>query len=369
MLGVDRRSFQNFDWVLFGMMGILVAVGIANLFSATQAGTEVGLPSELRRQLVALGAAVILMLAVVSIDYRRLERLAIPIYLGTLALLVITLVFAQVTRGTRGWLEWGPLRIQTAELAKIGLVLAMARYFHRYPPNETKRLRDLWRPLLIAAAPVGLIVLQPDLGVAVLTLLIAASYLPLVRIPMRSWVGLGVAGMIGLACLWQFALSDYQRGRILDFVDPGRDPLASGYQAIQSRIAVGSGGFLGKGYLEGTQTQLSFLPAQHTDFAFSVLAEEWGFVGSTFVLGVYLGMLLWGLLVARGSRDGFGALLAVGVVGVLFWPAVINVAMVLGLAPVIGVPLPLISYGGSALIVSMIGVGLLLNISMRRYLF
>jgi len=369
MLGVDRRSFQNFDWILFGIVAVLLSVGMANLYSATQAGAEVGLPSELRRQLFALGAALILMLAAVLIDYRHLERLAIPVYVGTLALLVVTLVFAQVTRGTRGWLEWGPLRIQTAELAKIGLILVLARYFHRHPPNETRRLRDLFQPVLITAAPVGLIILQPDLGVAVLTMLVAVTFLPLVRIPTRAWMGLMAAGVVALACLWQFALSDYQRSRILDVADPGRDPLASGYQAIQSRIAVGSGGFLGKGYLEGTQTQLSFLPAQHTDFAFSVLAEEWGFVGSVFVLGLYLAMLLWGLLIARGSRDGFGALLAVGVVGILFWPALINVAMVLGLAPVIGVPLPLISYGGSALIVTMVGVGLLLNVSMRRYLF
>jgi rod shape determining protein RodA len=369
MLGVDRRSFQNFDWLLFGIVSLLLAIGLANLYSATQAGAEVGLPTELKRQLTALGAGLVLMIAVVCLDYRHLERLAIPLYVGTLALLVVTLIFAQVTRGTRGWLEWGPLRIQTAELAKIGLILVLARYFHRRPPNETKRLRDLVQPVLITAAPVGLIVLQPDLGVAVLTMLVAVTFLPLVRIPTRAWVGMMAAGVVALACLWQFALGDYQRSRILDVVDPGRDPLASGYQAIQSRIAVGSGGFLGKGYLEGTQTQLSFLPAQHTDFAFSVLAEEWGFVGSAFVLGLYLVMLLWGLLIARGSRDGFGALLAVGVVGVLFWPALINVAMVLGLAPVIGVPLPLISYGGSALIVTMVGIGLLLNVSMRRYLF
>jgi rod shape determining protein RodA len=216
---------------------------------------------------------------------------------------------------------------------------------------------------------VVLIVLQPDLGVAVLTLLVAVTYLPLLRIPLRAWLGVAVAGLVALAGLCQFALTDYQRERILDVVDPGRDPLSSGYQAIQSRIAVGSGGLLGKGWTEGTQTQLRFLPTQHTDFAFSVLAEEWGFLGSAVVLSLYLALLLWGLLVARQSKDSFGALLAVGVVGALFWPALINIAMVLGLAPVIGVPLPLISYGGSALIVTLIGVGLLLNVSMRRYLF
>jgi rod shape determining protein RodA len=152
-------------------------------------------------------------------------------------------------------------------------------------------------------------------------------------------------------------------------IDPTRDPLASGYQVNQSRIAVGSGGLLGKGYREGTQTQLRFLPTQHTDFAFSVWAEEWGFLGSLFLLGIYLSLLLWGLLIARNAKDGFGSMLAVGVVGALFWPAVLNVGMVLGVMPVIGVPLPFISYGGSALVMSMVAVGLLLNVSLRRWVF
>jgi rod shape determining protein RodA len=369
LLGLDRRSVQNFDWVLFALVLLLLGVGFGNLYSATIAGSDAPLPSEVRRQLAALGAGALLMTLVVLIDYRRLERLAVPIYVGTLLLLVLTLVFAQVTRGTRGWLEYGPLRFQPAELAKIGLVVALARWFHRHPPSETRRLRELWRPGLIAAGPLVLIVLQPDLGVAVLTLLVAVTYLPLLRIPLRAWCGVAAAGLVALAGLWQFALTDYQRERILDVVDPGRDPLSSGYQAIQSRIAVGSGGLFGKGWTEGTQTQLRFLPTQHTDFAFSVLAEEWGFVGSAVVLSLYLALLLWGLLVARQSKDSFGALLAVGVVGALFWPALINIAMVLGLAPVIGVPLPLFSYGGSALIATLLGVGLLLNVSMRRYVF
>jgi rod shape determining protein RodA len=216
---------------------------------------------------------------------------------------------------------------------------------------------------------VGLIILQRDMGVALLTLLVAATYVPFVRIPARAWLGLALAGAASLAGLWFFALKDYQRSRILDFIDPARDPLASGYQAIQSRIAVGSGGLFGKGWLEGTQSQLRFLPTQHTDFAFSVFAEEWGLLGCSVVLGLYLSMLLWGLWIARNSRDRFGAMLAVGLVGTLFWPAAINVAMVLGLAPVIGVPLPLFSYGGSALLAALVSVGLLLNVSMRRYMF
>jgi rod shape determining protein RodA len=175
------------------------------------------------------------------------------------------------------------------------------------------------------------------------------------------------SGLLALAGLWSFVFKDYQRKRILDFFDPTRDPLASGYQAIQSRIAVGSGGITGQGYLEGPQTQLQFLPTQHSDFAFSVLAEEWGFIGCSVLLMLYLSLLVWGLVVANNSKDGFGAMLSVGVVGMLFWPAVINVAMVLGLAPVIGVPLPLISYGGTAMLTLVFSFGLLLSVDLHRH--
>ena len=189
------------------------------------------------------------------------------------------------------------------------------------------------------------------------------------RIPWRAWFAVAVLGAASLVALWTFVLAPYQKERILTVVDPDRDPLASGFQSAQSRIAIGSGGLLGTGYREGTQTQLRFLPAQHTDFAFSVLAEEGGFVGSCATLSLYATMLIWGLVVARSSKDEFGALLAIGVVGSLFWPAVLNVAMVVGLAPVIGVPLPLFSYGGSALVVTFALLGLLMNVSMRRYVF
>ncbi|UCE85761.1 MAG: rod shape-determining protein RodA [Deltaproteobacteria bacterium] len=369
MLGVDRRAVQNFDWVLSGLTLALVAIGIGNLISAAHGSDEVLLSPEVRRQLASLGVGCLALLVTVSIDYRHLERFAILIYLATVALVASTLIFAPVTRGSQSWLVFGSLSVQPAEFAKIGLVLAMARFLHRNPPEEVRDLRALLVPFLIVAVPVLLIILQRDKGVALLTLLIGSTYLPFLYIPFRIWAATFAAGLAGLPALWFYALEPYQRGRILDFVDPSRDPLASGYQAIQSRIAVGAGGVTGSGYMEGTQTQLNFLPTRHTDFAFSVLAEEWGFLGGSLVLALFLALLLWGLYIARNSKDSFGAFIAVGVVGTLFWPAVINVAMVLGLAPVIGVPLPFLSYGGSALVVAMIGVGLLLNVSMRRYVF
>jgi rod shape determining protein RodA len=365
MPAIDRRLLQNFDWTLLGLAGILATLGLVNLFSATH--QPEGLSDEMSRQLLAFGVGSAVAVVLTVIDYRHYERFALPLFAGSLGLLALTLVIAPVTRGSQSWLFGG--RVQPAEFAKIALVLVLARYFHRNPPGETTRLRDLFWPGVIVAMPVGLILLQRDMGVALLTLLIASTYLPLVRIPWRAWAGVAVLAVAALVALWSFSLHPYQKERILAVVDPGRDPLASGYQVNQSRIAIGSGGLFGTGYMQGTQTQLRFLPTQHTDFAFSVVAEEWGFAGSCVVLGLYATLLFWGLVVARSSKDDFGALLAIGVVGCLFWPAVLNVAMVVGLAPVIGVPLPLFSYGGSAMVTTLASIGLLMNVSMRRYVF
>ncbi|MDP6980892.1 MAG: rod shape-determining protein RodA [Myxococcota bacterium] len=366
-MSIDRRSLQYFDWVFLGIAAALVFFAFVNLASATNAGVEGGMSDIVRRQALMVGICSVVLVIILMIDYRHFERFAPLLYLGSLALLAATLVIAPETRGARAWLFEG--RVQPSEYAKITLVLMMARHFHRSPPDPSTGLRQLVKPILIAAPPVALILAQKDMGVALLTLLVALTFLPFVRISARAWGGLAAAGVGAMTALWAYGLRPYQQQRILDFLDPERDPLSSGYQAMQSRIAVGAGGLFGRGWMEGTQTQLRFLPTQHTDFIFSVLAEEWGFIGCIIVLSLFLAMLLWGLWIASSSKDGFGAMLAVGLVGTLFWPAVINVAMVLGLAPVIGVPLPLFSYGGSAMLAAFISLGLLLNISMRRYLF
>lgn len=369
MARIERKLAQHNEWWLLGLIGVLIALGVANLMSATHPESESWLTPTVRRQGLALLLGLIGFAGAIAVDYRRLERWAPFLYAGSLLLLGATLALAPVTRGNQSWLVFGPVRLQPSELARVAMILMLARYFHRNPPSDVRRLRDLLRPGLIAGATVGLIVLQRDMGVALLTLAVSATYLLFVRIPMRSWAAVAGTALAILAIVWVFVLADYQKSRILDVADPGRDPLASGYQANQSRIAIGSGGLFGKGYMEGTQTQLRFLPTQHTDFIFSVLAEEWGLVGAATVLVLYFSLLVWGLVIARGSKDLFGALLAVGVVGMLFWPAVVNVLMVVGLAPVIGVPLPLFSYGGSSMLASLIALGLLLNVSLRRYLF
>jgi rod shape determining protein RodA len=257
LFSIDRRSLQKFDWLLLLLTLLLVGIGLVNLFSATQAGTEGGVPSEFRRQLVALALASIGLTAVLLVDYRRAERLAIPFYLATLLLCASTLVFAPVVRGSRAWLIWGPLSLQPAEFAKVGLVLALARHFQRHPAGEIRRLRDLLVPGLIVAAPAGIIVAQGDMGVAVLTVLIAATFLPFVRIPIRAWAVVAAGAVGSLVGLWKFVFKEYQRDRILQVLDPSRDPLASGYQAIQSRIAIGSGELFGKPYTETSSSRCS----------------------------------------------------------------------------------------------------------------
>jgi rod shape determining protein RodA len=273
------------------------------------------------------------MAALLVPDYRRLERIAIPFYLLTLALLAAVLVFGPVVKGSQRWLVFGPVRMQPAELSKLALLLILARWLHRRPAAIELRLRDLLVPAALVAVPVLLVLREPDLGTALLLTLMAGSMLLFARIRTQSLLWLGASGVAAASSAWFFFLHDYQKRRVLTFLDPERDPLGAAYHAIQSQIAVGSGGLFGKGFLRGSQSQLDFLPEQQTDFVFSVLAEEWGFVGAALVLFLLLALLVRGIVIARASKDQFGTYLAIGVVAFLFWPAAINIGMVVGLAP------------------------------------
>ena len=365
MLAIDRRLVQNFDWTLAALALGLALIGIVNLVSAAPEAPG-RIPGLALRQLVWLGAGIGVMGAVLLIDYRAWERLAVPLYGVGLVLLVSVLLVGPVIKGSQRWLVFGPVHLQPSELAKLTIVLVLARFVHRRPPGPEARLRELFVPLLLVAIPVGLVLQQPDLGSGLLLLLVAGTFLLLVPVPLRA-LGWMAAVLGATACgTWFFYLHDYQKERVLTFLNPELDPLGAAYHTIQSQIAVGSGGFFGKGFLEGSQSQLQFLPEQPTDFVFSVLAEEWGFVGAAVVLLLYLALLLHGLVVARTAKNLFGSALALGAVAVLFWPAAINLAMVVGLLPVVGVPLPFLSYGGSSLLVSLVATGVLMNVSMRR---
>jgi rod shape determining protein RodA len=309
------------------------------------------------------------MAALLLPDYRRLERVAIPFYLVTLALLVAVLLFAPVVKGSQRWLVLGPVRMQPAELSKLALLLILARWLHRRATVPDLRLRDLVVPTTLVALPVLLVLREPDLGTSLLLALMAGSMLLFARIRTQSLFWLAAGSVAAAGSAWLFFLHDYQKRRVLTFLDPDRDPLGAAYHAIQSQIAVGSGGLFGKGFGQGSQSQLDFLPEQQTDFVFSVLGEEWGFVGAAIVLALYLGILIRGLMIAHASKDLFGSYLALGVVAMFFWAGVINIGMVIGVLPVVGVPLPLLSYGGSALLTCMLALGLLMNVSMRRYIF
>jgi len=362
----DRRLIQNFDWVLLGLVVIICATGIVNLYSAGYNRGE-GTPLYIK-QLYWLAVGLGVMFVTLTYDYRYLEKLSYPVYLLSIVLLVAVMFGGKMVSGSRRWLPLGPFAFQPAELAKIGIILALSAYFNRRTQTEAMGLKELIVPGLLVLIPVGLIIKQPDLGSGILVALVAGSIILFVGVKWRTLMGCGLTLVLLSPVLWHF-LKDYQRQRVLTFLDPGRDPLGAGYHILQSMIAVGSGQFWGKGFLQGTQSQLYFLPEQHTDFVFSVFAEEWGFVGSAVLLLLFTALALWGLSVARDCKERFGHLLAVGVSALIFWQIFINLCMVTGFLPVVGIPLPLFSYGGSSLITTLLGVGFLLNIRMRRYLF
>ncbi len=368
MPGIDRRLIQNFEWPTLALVAFLGAVGVLNLVSASSEQTP-GVPGTALRQLAWLGVGFCALLAGLLPDYRRLERLALPFYALCVVLLVAVLFVGPIIHGSQRWIVIGPAHMQPSELTKLAVLVLSARVLSRRASLADMTFGELALPAVLLALPVALVLSQPDLGTAILIALIAGSFLLLARVRASFVLWMAGAGAAAASLAWLFYLRDYQTERLLTFLDPDRDPLGAAYHAIQSQIAVGSGGLFGQGFLRGSQSQLDFLPEQQTDFVFSVIAEEWGFVGAGLVLGVYVALMLRGLIIARVAKDVFGCGLALGVVALFFWSGAINVGMVLGVLPVVGVPLPFLSAGGSALVTSMLGVGLLMNVSMRRYLF
>ena len=363
----DRRLLLNFDWTLLITVSALALIGTASLHSATSGWMGGGTPLYLK-QLSWFGIGLFLALLICCFDYRHLEHLGSHFFVINLALLVAVLFFGKKTMGATRWLDLGLFNLQPSEVMKVVIIIAFARYFSRHGHFRGHRLRELAIPFALLVLPVVLVLKQPDLGTSLLILFIAVVMVLFAGISRGVLVFLVLLAILGAGGGW-FMLHDYQKERIYTFLNPERDPLGSGYHIIQSKIAIGSGGTLGKGFMQGTQSQLSFLPERHTDFAFSVFAEEWGFAGCLVLLLLYLFLVMWGISIARRAADRFGMLLAVGVTAMFFWHIVINLGMVIGLLPVVGVPLPLFSYGGTSMVTTMIGTGLLLNVSMRRFMF
>jgi len=360
--GIDRRLVYNVDWVLVGATFVLALVGVAMVYSATHSGRN---PDLYLKQLALVGVGTLGLVMAATIDYRRLADRAMLLYALSAVSLVYVLRFGPLKAGTRRWIEVGGFQLQPSELVKIAAAVIVAKIFSEYR-QETLGLRDVALPGAAIGLLAVLIAREPDLGTAacLVPLFLAVAFLAGLR--MRAVAGLAAVILLLAAFTWPF-LKDYQKTRIYTFLDPSLDPRGAGYQKIQSQIAVGSGGFVGRGFLEGSQAQLGYLPARHTDFIFSVLAEEAGFVGVVVVLSLYL-FVLWRMLeTARLARDRLGAFLVAGITASFAFQVVYNVAMVAGLVPVKGLPLPLMSYGGSSVLSSLVGIGLVLSVRMRRF--
>lgn len=363
---MGRGVWRSLNYGILILVLALALLGVVNLYSATTASG--GSFPFWQRQLLWVAVGLFLGLLAFSIDYRYYEVFAYPIY-GTFFLaLLFVLLKGTFGGGAKRWISLGYFHFQPSEVMKLALIFVIARYFQRRAHNGGYRIREILYPLLLTLLPAALLVKQPDLGTAFLMFLIFLSMVMFAGIKKRSLLILFLSFLMAFPGIW-VGLKDYQRKRILAFLDPYHDPLGSGYHLIQSKIAVGSGELWGKGFLKGTQCKLQFLPQRHTDFAFAVVGEEWGFVGCTLILALYLILILWGLHTATKAKDRFGSFTALGITAMIFWHVVINVGMVLGMLPVVGLPLSFFSYGGSSIITHFIGIGILLNIRARRYLF
>ncbi len=367
-LKYDSRNYRDFDWALLAIVLSICAIGIINIYSAGHSYGGAGEQSPFYiKQLLWILLGLIAMIVAFLVDYRFLARGAYAIFGITIALLVLVHLFGYTMHGSQRWISIGGLVIQPSELMKIAIILVLARYFEDHKSANPYKLRQLIIPALIVLLPFVLILKQPDLGTALIVLLISASVIFFIGVNWKSFLIACSGVLLSVPIVWHF-LKDYQKERLIIFFNPERDPLGAGYHIIQSMIAIGSGGLLGKGFLSGSQTQLKFLPEQQTDFVFSVFAEEWGFIGGFILLILFMSLILWAFKIALHARDLLGTIIAFGIASLLSWQVCINIGMVLGVLPVVGIPLPFLSYGGSAMVSLMAGIGLLMNINARRFI-
>lgn len=366
---IDRRLITHINWGLLAAMLALFLVGIGNLYSASGVRVEDGisLAPYYGRQIIWGCMGLVVMIICMSFDYRLLQVLALPFFLAILFSLCLIPFFGKVIYGARRWIDLGFFHFQPSEMAKIAVLLMGAQVLSL--TGEPLRWKRLFQVASIGLIPATLVIMQPDLGTALTILAILGGMILYHGLHRRVFQCCLVIIPLLPPLAWFSFLHDYQKQRILTFLDPTSDPRGAGYHIIQSQIAIGSGQLWGKGFLQGTQSQLSFLPEKHTDFAVAVFAEEWGFVGCVVLMGLFCLFLLGIYNTARDAKDRFGSTLAAGIFIYFFWQIFINTGMVVGIMPVVGIPLPFISYGGSATLVNFALVGLVLNISMRRFLF
>jgi rod shape determining protein RodA len=363
MFRFDRRLLQNVDWILLAAILTLVGLGLLTIGSLSpgRQGTAV-----IWRQLAWAGVGLLALLAVASVNYRALVRAAPVFYVGGVVLLLLVLVIGRAVSGARRWIPLGPVTLQPAELFKLIFILTLVWMLTGRWANPRSRA-TLAAALGLLVVPFILVVRQPDLGTALVLLPVFFALLFGAGVRLRALGWLGLIGAAGAPPAW-LLLRAYQRERLLVYLDPFRDPLGSAYNVIQSKIAIGSGQLLGKGIVGATQSRLAFLPERHTDFIFAVFAEMWGFVGALLLIVCYALLLLRGFEIAATAREPLGRLLALGATMLLAVQTLINLGMVMGLLPVVGIPLPLMSYGGSSLVVTLMTLGLLLSVRMRQFL-
>jgi rod shape determining protein RodA len=346
--------------VLFIAIGI-ASMGLLTLYSA--AGGSLS-PWALRQGVVLL-VFLCIAVAMSSLKESSIKSAAFPLYAIVLVMLFLVEALGFVGKGAQRWLDVGPIRLQPSEFMKPMVVLVLARFYELLPPADTRRWRAIWPAGLLVGMPVLLVLMQPDMGTALMILFIGATVMFVAGLPW--WLFAGAAGALAVAAPTAYAfMHDYQRRRVLIFLDPERDPLGAGYHLSQSKIAIGSGGLFGKGYLQGSQSHLHYLPEGHTDFVFSAMVEEWGFVGGLALIIGFAMVIRWGLRVSMRARTRFSQLAAAGLTSAIFFYVAINLMMVMGLAPVVGVPLPLVSYGGSAVMTIMLTLGLLLALERQN---
>jgi rod shape determining protein RodA len=380
MLKVDRRLLAHFDWTLLTFSLLIPCVGLLVLYSAghdpdTSVSIFGWLSLELHsaafvKQAGYLLAGMLVMLVGMSVPTQVYHRYSYLLYAIALLLLLSVAAFGVVVNGSRRWLDLAFFKLQPAEFMKLGLIVVMARVLSKAPPRDTVAysLKELLVPALWIAAPMALILQQPDLGTAMSLCIVGLGQILFVGVRPKVLVSAVLVLCVLAYPAWN-SLHQYQQRRIMVLLNPEADPQGSGYHITQSKIAVGSGELFGKGFQRGTQTQLEFLPEHTTDFVFSVLAEEWGFVGCTFLIGLFFCLILLMLRVAHRSRDLFSCLLVIGITTQIFAHLVINIGMVVGLLPVVGIPLPLVSYGGSSMLSLLFGLGIVQGVSMRRTVF
>lgn len=362
---MDRKLISHFSWWLFALTLGLTLVGIVVIYSANHGRPEQFFRSLYIKQVYWMLYGLVAMLIALVVDYRFYSRYAYLIYGATCLALVYVLFNGVIISGSRRWIRIGSQSIQISEFAKFALIIALAKFFESGKSSGNYHLKDLLAPAILTGIIGLLIAAQPDLGTAMIAFFIFLIFITAIEIDYRTLLKLFGAGVVVTPFFW-LALKDYQKTRLLTLFNPEMDPLGAGYHSIQSKIAIGSGGFWGKGLLGGTQSRLNFLPEKHTDFIFSVFAEETGFIGVAVLLIIYLVIILKGLNIAYRAADRFGLFLGLGIIGSISYYTIFNIGMTMGLFPITGVPLPFLSYGGSALITNFFAIGLLLNIEMRR---